>query len=175
MQPADGALDDLAGGHGGKAAAAGQSGGRFQPPTAVVPSSLGQELAVVAGVGQYEAQSLKSLLGQVLQGCFAADPVVLVGRTDVGGQQQAARINQQLALAALDFFVTVEAFVHHPPLAAFDGLRVEHGYARAGLSGRRGPLAVAAHQGLVELRPAPVRLPAAEIVVDQREGRKLVR
>ena len=88
----------------------------------MVPGPLGLVLAVVAGVGQYEAQSFKqyeaqsfkSLLGQVLQGCFAADPVVLMGRPDVGGQQQAARINQQLALAALDFFVAVEVFVHPP-------------------------------------------------------------
>ena len=80
----------------------------------MVPGPLGLVLAVVAGVGQYEAQSFKSLLSQVLQGCFAADPVVLMGRPDVGGQQQAARINQQLALAALDFFVAVEVFVHPP-------------------------------------------------------------
>ena len=71
--------------------------------------------------------------------------------------------------------MAVAAFVRHPPLAALDGLRVEHGYARARLTGRRGPLAVAAHQGLVEPGPAPVRLPAPEIVVNQREGRELVR
>ena len=51
-------------------------------------------LAVVASVGQDETQSLKTLLGQLLQGRFAADAVVLVGRPDVSGQQQAASIDQ---------------------------------------------------------------------------------
>ena len=51
LQPADGALDDPAGGHGGKTTTAGEPGGRFQAPAAVVPGPLGQGLAVVAGVG----------------------------------------------------------------------------------------------------------------------------
>ena len=150
-------------------------GGCFQPPAAVLAGPLGQGLAVVAGIGQDEAKSLKSLLSQLLQGCLAADPVVFVGRPDVGGQQQAAGVDEELALAALDFFVSVKALVQYAPLAAFDGLRVEHGHARARLPGRGRVLAVAAHQRLVERCPAPVGLPAPEIVVDQRKGWKFAR
>ena len=87
VQPADGALDHPAGGHGGKAAAAREPGGRFQAPAAVLPGPLGQGLAVVAGIGQDEIKSLKSLLGQLFQGFLAADPVVFVGRPDMRGQE----------------------------------------------------------------------------------------
>ena len=144
-------------------------------PAAVVPSPLGLGLAVVASIDQYQVQALKALLGQVLQGGFAADPVVFVGRPDMGGEQQAAGVDDELALAALDFFVAVKAFVQHALLAAFDGLGIEHRHARTRLPRRGRALAVAAHQGLVEPRPAPVRLPAPKIVVDQWERRKLVR
>ncbi|GAB3726611.1 hypothetical protein GCM10027594_08400 [Hymenobacter agri] len=68
-----------------------------------------------------------------------------MGRSNVRGQQQATRINEELALAALDFFVAVKALVPHAPLPAFDRLGIQHGHARARLPAGRGPLAVAAH------------------------------
>ena len=114
-------------------------------------------------------------MGQLLQGGFAADPVVFLGWADVRGQQQAAGVDDELALAALNFFMAVKAFVQYAPLAAFDGLGVEHCHAWAGLPRRGRTLAVAPHQGLVEPGPASVGLPAPEIVVDQRKGWKFAR
>ena len=70
--------------------------------------------------------------------------------------------------------MAVKALVQHAPLAAFDRLGIQHGHARARLPERGSPLPLAAHQGLIERRPAPVDLPATEILVDQRESRKLV-
>ena len=91
----------------------------------------------------------------------------------MGNQQQAAGIDNELALAPLYFFVPIKAIGGHPALAAFNGLGIQDGHTRARLPGRSGPLALAAHQGLVEPGPAPVDLPAAEILVNQRKGRKL--
>ena len=100
---------------GGNAAATRQPGGCFQPPAAVLAGPLGQGLAVVARISEDEVQALKALLGQLLQGCFAAHPVVFLGWDDVRGQPQAAGVDDELALAALDFFVAVKAFVCTTP------------------------------------------------------------
>lgn len=91
---------------------------------AVRPGPLSQWLTVVAGVGQIEAELFKSLVSQVLQGCFAACAVIFVGWADVRGQQPAALIDEELAFTALDFLVPVEAFGRHASLAEFDGLGV---------------------------------------------------
>ena len=93
----------------------------------------------------------------------------------MGGQQQAAGVDEQVVLAALDFLVAVKALVQYAPLAAFDRLGVGPDHAGRGLARRGGPLAVAANQRLVKLRPAPVGLPAPEIVVVQGVGGELAR
>lgn len=97
-----------------------------------------------------------------------------MGRPDVGKQEQATGVDKELAFTALGFLVPIEAFGRYAPLAEFDGLGLEHGHARARLAGRRGPLPVAAYQRLVELGPAPVGFPAAEIRVGQRKSGKIV-
>jgi len=136
---------------------------------------FGQGLAAVARIREHQANPLNSLLAKLWQGSLSTDPVVFVGWSHVGRQQQAAGVDQQLALAALNFFVAVKALVAHAALPAVDGLGIQDGHARARLARGSGPLAVAAHQGLMEPGPAPVSLPAAEIIVDQRIGGKLAR
>ncbi|NRT18721.1 hypothetical protein HNP98_001542 [Hymenobacter sp. 9A] len=59
-------------------------------------------MADVAGIGQDEVRPLKTPLGQLLQGRLAANPVVFVGRPDISGPEQAADVDDELALAALD-------------------------------------------------------------------------
>lgn len=71
--------------------------------------------------------------------------------------------------------MVVEVFIGHPALAAFYGLGIQSGHTQARLPGGVGHLALAAHLGLVERRPVPTGLPAAEIIVDQRKRWKLMR
>ena len=120
----------------------------------MVPGPLDRGLAVAARTGEDGVTVLTTLLGQVLQGCLTAHPVVFMGQPGAGGPLQATGADDGLAGTALYSFVAVSAFA--PPVAC-DGLGSEHGHARARLLQRSGARPVAAHQGLVEPGPAPGR------------------
>jgi len=158
----------------GKAARATQARCRFQPPATVGLDPFGQGPAVVAGIGKYELQPVKALAVQFFQCRPPPGSVVLVGRPDVGGQQPAAHVNGELALAALNLFVAVKAFVGHAARAALDGLGVNDGHAWAGLARGGRPPALVCNQHFTEFCPAPVGLPTAEMVKANRVRRQVI-
>ena len=99
----------------------------------MVPGPPGRGLAVAARTGEDGVTALIALLGQVLQGCLTAHLVVFMGLPGAGGPPQATGTDDGLAFAALNSFVAVRSFAPLVPLAAFDGLSVEHGYVRVRL------------------------------------------
>ena len=77
-------------------------------------------------------------MAQLFQHCPAIGLVVIVGRLDVGGQQPAARVDGELALAALKLFIAVKAFVRHAAFTTLNRLCAHDGQARAGLTWLKG-------------------------------------
>jgi hypothetical protein len=104
----------------------------------------------------------------IFQGCFSADPVVDMGRADVGGSKA---LVSSMGWAALNF-VPVKAFGQHAVFMPWM-VSIEYDYARAGLRQRHCLLPVAAHQPLMELCPLSSDLPRSGIGVDQQKRRKL--
>jgi len=72
------------------------------------------------------------------------------------------------------FLVAARALTQHASFAAFDQLGVKNGHAGQDLAQGNDPPTLAAEQGLIEGGPAPLSLPASQIVVADSTGRKLV-
>ena len=69
--------------------------------------------------------------------------------------------------------MAARALTQHGSFAAFDQLGVKNGHAGQDLAQGDDPPTLAADQGLIEGGPAPLRLPASQIVVADSTGRKL--
>ena len=70
--------------------------------------------------------------------------------------------------------MATKALTQHASFAAFDQLGVKNGHTEQGLAQGNDPPTLAADQGLTEGGPAPLGLPASQIVVADSTGRKLV-
>ena len=103
---------------------------------------------------------------------FGAIAVLDVGRQDHYQQQQADRVDQNVALASVDFLARVVAALV-ADLAALDTLTVDGARAGLGLSslGQADMLA----QMRVNLLPQAIALPESEIVIDGAPGREMSR
>jgi hypothetical protein len=92
---------------------------------------------------------------------------------DLGFEQQALRVYQQVSLSAFDLLATVVAALFSSHAGALDRLAIHDARARLGISVHAHPYTLA--QGGVHPLPGAVEPPSPEVMMDGLPWREVVR
>src|SRR5215831_7411319 len=113
---------------------------------------------------------LSSLNVSTPQGCH---PIIETRTGDQDGEQQAQRIDQQMALAPVDFLTAIVPALWAAHLGGLVRWAIDARGAGRGLAPgcHTSPLA----QGLDQLGPCPIVAPPSKVVIDRTLGQQIVR
>src|SRR5215475_4030869 len=146
----------------------------FDAPASPMLSHPGvQRMVVILLIRKERDETWTGLGSDEAEQGWGCHPIIETSTGNEHGEQQPQRIDQEMALASLDFVATVIPPLGAPHLGGLNGLTVDARGTGGGLAPRCYTRAFA--QGLNHLGPGPVVALLRKVVIDRALGQQIMR